>query len=91
MRLKMISCEVLARQVYYVSAFSPHVIDVELVAKGLHLIVANDVTAPGSGFGHDTNQVKILHRDGTLEDLPLMSKEEVARQLLDRILKIRKG
>lgn len=36
MRLKMISCEVLARQVYYISAFSPHVIDVELVAKGLH-------------------------------------------------------
>ena len=36
MRLKAICCEVLARQVYYVSAFSPHVIDLETVSKGLH-------------------------------------------------------
>lgn len=36
MRFKMIYCEVLARQVYYAAAFSPHVIDVERVAKGLH-------------------------------------------------------
>ena len=36
MRLKLLSCEVLARQVYYAAAFSPHVINVELVDKGLH-------------------------------------------------------
>jgi len=36
MRLKMLSCEVLARQIYYVAAFSPHVIDIDLVDKGLH-------------------------------------------------------
>lgn len=36
MFLKLISCEVLARQVYYIAAFSPHVIDIELVDKGLH-------------------------------------------------------
>ena len=36
MRLRVISCEVLARQVYYVAALAPHVIDIELVAKGLH-------------------------------------------------------
>ena len=36
MRLLLIACEVLARQVYYVAAFSPHVIDIELVDKGLH-------------------------------------------------------
>jgi len=36
MRLKMISCEVLARQTYYAAALSPHVVDVELVRKGLH-------------------------------------------------------
>ncbi|MGM0399680.1 MAG: DUF1638 domain-containing protein [Chloroflexota bacterium] len=36
MRLLLISCEVLARQVYYVAAFSPHVIDIQLVDKGLH-------------------------------------------------------
>ncbi|MBC7234471.1 MAG: DUF1638 domain-containing protein [Chloroflexi bacterium] len=36
MRFKLISCEVLARQAYYVAAFSPHVVDIELVDKGLH-------------------------------------------------------
>ncbi len=36
MRLKLIACEVLARQAYYAAALSPHVVDVELVAKGLH-------------------------------------------------------
>jgi hypothetical protein len=36
MRLKAIACEVLARQLYYVAAFSKHVIDIELVSKGLH-------------------------------------------------------
>lgn len=36
MRLKLICCEVFARQVYYVSAFSPHIIDLEMVSKGLH-------------------------------------------------------
>jgi hypothetical protein len=36
MRLKLISCEVLARQVYYCAALSPHVVDIELVDKGLH-------------------------------------------------------
>ena len=36
MNLKLISCEVVARQVYYAAAFSPHVVDIELVAKGLH-------------------------------------------------------
>ena len=36
MRLKAISCEVLARQLYYVAAFSKHVVDIELVSKGLH-------------------------------------------------------
>jgi hypothetical protein len=36
MRIKAITCEVLARQAYYVAAFSPHVIDIELISKGLH-------------------------------------------------------
>ncbi len=36
MRLKMLSCEVFARQIYYVAAFSPHVVDIDLVDKGLH-------------------------------------------------------
>ncbi len=57
----------------------------KLAAKGLHLICANDVSEPGSGFGTDTNRVTILARDGTREDLPLLPKEEVADRILDRI------
>ena len=36
MRLKLIACEVLARQAYYVAALAPHVVDIELIDKGLH-------------------------------------------------------
>ena len=57
----------------------------KLTAKGLHLICANDVTEEGSGFGTDTNRVTILARDGSREDLPLLSKSEVAERILDRV------
>jgi phosphopantothenoylcysteine decarboxylase/phosphopantothenate--cysteine ligase len=57
----------------------------KLVAKGLHLICANDVTEAGSGFGTDTNRVTILGRDGSREDLPLLTKAEVAERLLNRV------
>jgi phosphopantothenoylcysteine decarboxylase/phosphopantothenate--cysteine ligase len=58
----------------------------KIASKGLDLIVANDVTAPAAGFAHDTNQVTILGADGRAEDLPLMSKYEVAHRILDRAL-----
>jgi phosphopantothenoylcysteine decarboxylase/phosphopantothenate--cysteine ligase len=51
----------------------------------LDLIVANDVSAADAGFGVDTNRVTILHGDGTRLDLPLLSKYEVARHVLDRV------
>ena len=57
----------------------------KLRRKGVDLLVANDVTAPDSGFGSDTNRVLILDADGGKEDLPLLSKREVADRLLDRI------
>lgn len=57
----------------------------KLQAKGLHLIVANDITATDAGFGADTNRVLILHRDGAQEHLPLMSKYDVAWHILDRV------
>jgi phosphopantothenoylcysteine decarboxylase/phosphopantothenate--cysteine ligase len=53
--------------------------------KNVDLLVYNDVTEPGSGFGTDTNRVVIIDRAGGTEDLPLLSKTEVARKLLDRI------
>jgi phosphopantothenoylcysteine decarboxylase/phosphopantothenate--cysteine ligase len=57
----------------------------KLEEKNLDLIVANDVTQTGAGFDVDTNIVRLLFRDGTLEDLPQLSKDEVAHRLLDRI------
>jgi len=56
----------------------------KLERKRLDFIVANDVTAPDSGFGTDTNRVVILDAAGS-EALPLMSKEELADRILDRV------
>jgi phosphopantothenoylcysteine decarboxylase/phosphopantothenate--cysteine ligase len=55
----------------------------KLRSKRLDLIVANDVGAPGAGFEHDTNQVIILGADGIEEKLPIMSKADVARAVID--------
>ncbi len=57
----------------------------KLERKKLDLIVANDVSAPHSGFAVDTNQVTLIHQSGTIEPLPLLSKEEVADLVLDRV------
>ena len=54
-------------------------------SKGLDLIVANDITEPGSGFGVDTNKVALIDRDLGVEELPLMSKYEVGNRVLDRV------
>ena len=58
----------------------------KLAAKHLDLIVANDVTAPGSGFGADTNKVTLLFKDGRVEDLPLMSKRDVAERVVGEMV-----
>jgi phosphopantothenoylcysteine decarboxylase / phosphopantothenate---cysteine ligase len=58
----------------------------KMARKGLDLIVANDITAAGSGFGTDTNQVMIIDKSGAAETLPLLSKYEVAQRILDRVL-----
>jgi phosphopantothenoylcysteine decarboxylase/phosphopantothenate--cysteine ligase len=57
----------------------------KLSAKNLDFIVANDVTALDSGFGTDTNRVVILDREGNADHLPLLSKQEVAHKILDRV------
>ena len=57
----------------------------KLETKNLDWIVLNHVNMQGSGFDVDTNQVTILRRDGSREDLPLMSKREVAASILDRV------
>jgi phosphopantothenoylcysteine decarboxylase/phosphopantothenate--cysteine ligase len=60
-------------------------------AKGVDLLVANDVTKEGSGFGTDTNEVRFVFRDGGTLDLGLISKHDVASELWDTVLKIREG
>ena len=62
----------------------------KLKGKNLDLIVANDVTKPGAGFGSDTNQVKILYASGGVKDLPVMSKEEVSQVILDDVVSLLK-
>jgi phosphopantothenoylcysteine decarboxylase/phosphopantothenate--cysteine ligase len=61
----------------------------KLREKNLDLLVANDVTREGAGFSVDTNIVKILFRDGTVEDHPLMTKDQLADVILDRIVALR--
>jgi phosphopantothenoylcysteine decarboxylase/phosphopantothenate--cysteine ligase len=58
----------------------------KLEAKKVDLFVANDVTEPGSGFAVDTNRVTLIDRTGKAEELPLMSKREVADRVLDRVV-----
>ena len=53
--------------------------------KDVDILVYNDVTEPGSGFGTDTNRVVLIDRSGKTEDLPLLAKTEVAERLLDRV------
>ncbi|CEG26768.1 bifunctional phosphopantothenoylcysteine decarboxylase/phosphopantothenate--cysteine ligase CoaBC [Bacillus sp. B-jedd] len=54
----------------------------KLVEKNADLIVANNVKSAGAGFGTDTNIVTLFRKDGTHESLPLMSKQEVAKRIL---------
>ncbi|MBN2062465.1 MAG: bifunctional phosphopantothenoylcysteine decarboxylase/phosphopantothenate--cysteine ligase CoaBC [Deltaproteobacteria bacterium] len=57
--------------------------------KNLDLIVANDVSRVDSGFRTETNLVKIIYSDGRMDELPLLTKDEVADQLLDRIISLK--
>ncbi len=57
----------------------------KLRRKNLDMLVANDVTLPGAGFESETNIVKIFSKDGSVEELPQMSKTELAGVLLDQI------
>ncbi len=59
---------------------------VKLESKGLALIAANDITQEDSGFNVDTNRVVIIGRDGTEDELPLLTKYEVGHRLLDRVM-----
>lgn len=63
----------------------------KLKKKKLDLIVANDVTAPGSGFGSDTNAAVLMRPDGAVTDLGLLPKRELADRILDAVLALNPG
>jgi phosphopantothenoylcysteine decarboxylase/phosphopantothenate--cysteine ligase len=61
----------------------------KLTAKNADLIVANDVSAEGAGFDHDTNVVTLFARDGRDLPLPRMTKTEAAQRILDEVVRLR--
>jgi len=63
----------------------------KLKSKNLDMIVANDVSSKDAGFEADTNRVKIIYRDGHVDDSPLMTKDKVADLVLDRAKAIREA
>lgn len=60
----------------------------KLERKNLDMIFANDVSAPGVGFGYDTNALTMYSRDGSSDASGLISKAEAADWLLDKLVKI---
>jgi phosphopantothenoylcysteine decarboxylase/phosphopantothenate--cysteine ligase len=60
----------------------------KLQSKHLDLIVANDISAIDSGFAVDTNRVTLLFANGTKENLPLMSKTEVAEKIIEQTARL---
>lgn len=63
----------------------------KLKDKALDLIVVNDATEPGAGFGVDTNRVTLIGKAGKPEALPLMTKDAVADAILDRVEQLARG
>jgi len=63
----------------------------KLRAKNLDMIVANDVSRNDAGFETDTNLVRLVFRDGRVEDAPMMTKDEVADLVLDRARELREA
>ena len=60
----------------------------KLSRKGLDLIVANDVTREGAGFGSEYNVVTLIDRHGLQTDLPMMTKQEIANKILDAVRRL---
>lgn len=60
----------------------------KLKSKNLDFVVLNMATEPGAGFGHNTNKISIIPKDGQIYHFPLKSKDEVAADILDHIARI---
>lgn len=62
----------------------------KLTAKKLDLIAVNDIKAEGAGFEVETNRITLIDKDGTAEELPLLSKEETAHRIWDTVVRLLK-
>ncbi len=60
----------------------------DLERNQLDLVAANDITLPDAGFEVDTNKVTLIDRDGEIEELPLMTKREVADRILNKVVEL---
>ena len=63
----------------------------KLNRKNLDLIIANDIKAPGSGFAADTNRATLIDRAGTIDELPSMTKAELAARIIDKVVELKKN
>jgi len=61
----------------------------KLQSKQVDLIVANDVTAEGAGFDHDTNVISLYSRDGSEKTFARMAKLDAAHRILDKVHELR--
>lgn len=59
----------------------------KIKSKNLDMIVLNSLQNSGAGFGHDTNKISIIKRDGTMIDFDLKSKQDVAMDIVDEVIK----
>ncbi|MEK6743909.1 MAG: bifunctional phosphopantothenoylcysteine decarboxylase/phosphopantothenate--cysteine ligase CoaBC [Nitrospirota bacterium] len=63
----------------------------KLVRKNLDLIIANDIDAPDSGFAADTNRATMIDRTGSVDELPCMTKAEMAVRIIDKVIELKKN
>jgi phosphopantothenoylcysteine decarboxylase/phosphopantothenate--cysteine ligase len=62
----------------------------KLARKNLDMVIGNDVSKEGSGFGSDTNEIIMIKKDGSKRTLPILSKEKVAEEILEQVLDLMK-
>jgi len=62
----------------------------KMIRKNLDMVVGNDVSKEGSGFGSDTNEIIMIKKDGTKKVLPILSKENAAREILVEVMELMK-
>ena len=63
----------------------------KLTRKNLDLIIANDINAPGSGFAADTNKAIMIDGAGTIDELPKMTKSEMAVRIINKVIELKKN